>query len=183
MVRGVATRRSTIDRPDNLPRTAPQRDRRPGPGLRRGLVLLAPAGAGAGRVRSARRADGHAGPPVPTNTPGPPPPTATPAPPTDTPVPPSPTPAPLSGHVTNAYDGSPVPGARVTAGDKEVSTDGNGMFVFATTDPNVTVRVIATGYATATATSTGDAPLDIALRPTNLSGRITTPTPARPSRA
>jgi hypothetical protein len=96
-----------------------------------------------------------------------------PAPPTATPVPPTPTPRALSGQVTNAFDGSPVVGARITAGAQETASDSLGAFHFPVMDDNIPVRVEAPGYASVTADSGTQATLDLALRPTSLSGRIT----------
>jgi hypothetical protein len=139
-------------------------------GLLLALVLLVPALAGCDLLGGPTATPV---PPAPTNTAGPPPPTATPAPPTATPVPPTPTPRALSGHVSNAFDGSPIVGAHLTAGARETTSDALGVFRFDVLDNNVEVRVVASGYATTTLDSGTGATLEVALRPTSLSGRIT----------
>ncbi len=140
-------------------------------GLLLTLLLLVPVLAGCDLLGGTTAATPV--PPAPTNTAGPPPPTATLPPPTETPVPPTPTPRALTGHVTNVYDGSPIVGAQVTAGDKTTTTDSNGGFRFDVLEENVPVRVEAKGYAAMTATTGTTATLDLAMRPTVLSGRIT----------
>src|SRR5579859_6839792 len=90
---------------------------------------------------------------------------------------------PLTGTVTDAYSGKPVPAARIKLGAADVTTDSNGKYQLTTWDTSQTLQIGAKGYA-AVSIALSSRPelarptppaaiLDTQLRPDILSGVIT----------
>ncbi|WP_298818051.1 putative glycoside hydrolase [Chloroflexus sp.] len=87
----------------------------------------------------------------------------------------------LSGVVTNAYTGQPVPGATVKLAALSVTTDADGRYVLRdvpTASGEVTVE--ADGFAAATQAFTRATTLDVAIRPDTLFAQLIDATTGKP---
>ncbi len=106
----------------------------------------------------------------------------TPVPPTNTVPPPTATPTPraLTGQVTDRYSGKPITGAEVTAGGVLTATNAEGRFYFDNVPQGATLSVRAEGYSSFSADTGIVERLDVQLRPSTLSGRVTDASTGKP---
>ena len=96
--------------------------------------------------------------------------TATPSGPTATPTP---KPRPLIGRVQDANTGSPIANAEIVAGGVLTATAADGMFYFDDVPTGGSVVADAEGYTAVEIDSGAAAQIDIKLRPSVLTGRVT----------
>lgn len=128
------------------------------------LAMAALAGCAIGPV------DLGGGTPVPT------------VPPTDTVPPPTSTPEPraLNGRVEDAYTGKPIAGAEVTAGGVLTATNADGRYYFDDVPQAGKITITAEGYRGLEMDTGVVNQLDVKLRPSSVSGRVTDGSTGKP---